>query len=74
MTYSEGAELIGDIQDFLHVAANTADDPIDDMDHAVCGHLITVDDRSWHSSRSQSSQRGEDHHQDKKSFFLDIIQ
>ncbi|TNN63512.1 hypothetical protein EYF80_026254 [Liparis tanakae] len=44
MTYSEGAELIGDIQDFLHVVANTADDPIDDMDHAVCGHLIAVDD------------------------------
>lgn len=43
-TYSEGGELICDIQDFLDVVAHAADDPINDMHHTICGHLITIDD------------------------------
>lgn len=42
--YTEGGEIIVDIQDFLDGVAHGADDPINDMHHAVCGHLVTMDD------------------------------
>ena len=43
-TYVEGGEVIVDVQDILDGAGHGADDPVDHMHHAVCGHLVTVDD------------------------------
>ncbi len=43
-TYVEGGELIGDIQVLLDGVAHSRDDPINDMHHTICGHLVTIDD------------------------------
>lgn len=43
-TYTEWGEVLIDIQDFFDGAANSTDDPINDMHHTVCGHLVTMDD------------------------------
>lgn len=43
-TYVERRELVVDIQDVLDGVAHGADDPVDDVHHTVCGHLVAVDD------------------------------
>lgn len=43
-TYIESGEIIIDIQDLHDGVAHSADDPINDVHHTVCGHLVTVDD------------------------------
>lgn len=43
-TYIEGGELICDIQVLLDGVAHSGDDPINDVHHTVCGHLVTIDD------------------------------
>lgn len=43
-TYIEGGEIISDIKDFLDGAGHSVQDPINDMHHTVCGHLVTMDD------------------------------
>lgn len=44
LAYIEGRELVIDIQLVLDGVAHGADDPVDDVHHAVGGHLVTVDD------------------------------
>lgn len=41
--YTEGVEVLVHIQDFFDGVAHGGDDAIDDMHHAVGGHLVTVD-------------------------------
>lgn len=45
-TYTEGGELISDIQDVPDCVANSTDDSINHMYHTVCGHLVAEDDPS----------------------------
>lgn len=45
-TYTEGRELIGNIQDIPDCVANSTDDSINHVYHTVCGQLVTKDDPS----------------------------
>lgn len=43
-THTKRGEVICDVQDIFNGVTHSADYPIDDMHHTICGHLVTVDD------------------------------
>lgn len=43
-TYVERGQLICDIQDVFDSIGHSTDDPVDDMNHTICGYLVTMDD------------------------------
>lgn len=40
-TYTEGGEVVVDIQDVTDGVAHSTDDPINNMDHSICGYLVS---------------------------------